>query len=160
MAQTCYADAHGCNRKGKLFSQIDTISGACTTFGSATVQIQKFHVALGQLLETFFHEAKPSCFLATPPFIFLEILKESCALPRINAHLFLNYESRNPKAKFINIRHLSTSCNPSGRTIQIYVGSSIRVSESIKPKKARQFLMKTEIPATCFLRIRRTKKRQ
>ena len=93
-------------------------------------------------------------------FVLFEELKERTALPRIHAPAFHDDEPRDAQTEAVDIGHLSplrkSFCGP----IQRLISRRSRIRNATRTEITFQLLMKTEVEATCFIRIVRTKKLQ
>ena len=92
--------------------------------------------------------------------VLFEEFKECITLPRINAPPFHDDESRDAETKVIDVGHLSSIRNSFCGTIQRLISRRSGVRHAARTEITLQLLMKTQVAATCFLRIVRTKKRQ
>ena len=93
-------------------------------------------------------------------FVLFEELKERTALPRIHAPAFHDNEPRDAKTEAVDVGNLSSLRKSFCGPIQCLISGRSRIRNATRTEIAFQLLMKTEVEATCFIRIVRTKKLQ
>jgi hypothetical protein len=93
-------------------------------------------------------------------FVLFEELKERTTLPRIHAPAFHDDEPRDAKTEAVEVGNLSSLRKSFCGPIQRLISRRSRIRNATRTEITFQLLMKTEVEATCFIRIVRTKKRQ